>query len=134
MNQDGSNTEKLTAQHSEMLVNGGLTEDDRTFLANFTESQKKTALRKVDWRLVPMLLVLYLISFIDRANIGKAPSGELLGTNHPLIAALTGNARIEGLLPSLGMSGTQYNIALAIFFIPYTLAGQYASSRSSYRR
>jgi len=49
-----------------------------------------------------MLLVLYLISFIDRANIG--------------------NAKIEGLLPDLNMTGTQYNIALAIFFIPYTLA------------
>jgi len=35
-----------------------------------------------------------------------------------------GNAKIEGLLPSLNMSGTEYNIALAIFFIPYTLAGE----------
>jgi len=45
---------------------------------------------------------LYLVSFIDRANIG--------------------NAKIEGLLPDLHMTGKQYNIALAIFFIPYTLA------------
>lgn len=36
----------------------------------------------------------------------------------------TGNAKIEGLLPSLNMTGTEYNIALAIFFIPYTLAGE----------
>jgi hypothetical protein len=36
---------------------------------------------------------------------------------------MIGNAKIEGLLPSLGMSGEQYNIALAIFFIPYVLAG-----------
>jgi hypothetical protein len=35
----------------------------------------------------------------------------------------SGNAKIEGLLPSLGMSGGQYNIALAIFFVPYILAG-----------
>jgi hypothetical protein len=27
-----------------------------------------------------------------------------------------GNAKIEGLLPDLNMSGTQYNIALAIFW------------------
>lgn len=33
-----------------------------------------------------------------------------------------GNAKIEGLLPDLKMTGQQYNIALAIFFIPYTLA------------
>ena len=36
----------------------------------------------------------------------------------------TGNAKIEGLLKDLHMTGTQYNIALAIFFIPYTLAGE----------
>lgn len=35
-----------------------------------------------------------------------------------------GNAKIEGLLPSLHMSGMQYNIALSIFFIPYVLAGK----------
>jgi hypothetical protein len=34
-----------------------------------------------------------------------------------------GNAKIEGLLPSLHMDGMQYNIALSIFFIPYVLAG-----------
>ncbi|EAU39624.1 conserved hypothetical protein [Aspergillus terreus NIH2624] len=30
--------------------------------------------------------------------------------------------KIEGLLPSLGMTGEQYNIALAIFFVPFILA------------
>lgn len=50
-----------------------------------------------------MLAVLYLISHLDRANIG--------------------NAKIEGLLEDLGMDGLQYNIALALFFIPYVLLG-----------
>lgn len=50
-----------------------------------------------------MLGVLYLISHLDRANIG--------------------NAKIEGLLEDLGMSGMQYNIALSLFFIPYVLLG-----------
>lgn len=31
---------------------------------------------------------------------------------------VTGNAKIEGLLPDLKMTGTQYNIALAIFSSP----------------
>jgi hypothetical protein len=43
---------------------------DAEFLAGFTDEQRRQVLRKVDWRLVPMLLILYLISFIDRANIG----------------------------------------------------------------
>ena len=43
---------------------------DAEFLAGFSDEQRKRVLRKVDWRLVPMLLILYLISSIDRANIG----------------------------------------------------------------
>lgn len=48
-----------------------------------------------------MLTIMYLISHIDRANIG--------------------NAKIEGLIEDLGLTGVQYNIALAIFFVPYSL-------------
>lgn len=50
-----------------------------------------------------MLAVLYLISHLDRANIG--------------------NAKIEGLLEDLHMDGIQYNIALSLFFVPYVLLG-----------
>lgn len=50
-----------------------------------------------------MLAVLYLISHLDRANIG--------------------NAKIEGLLEDLDMDGIKYNIALSLFFIPYVLLG-----------
>jgi len=62
--------DKNTIVQLEQVHNGSLTQEEATFLASFTEDQKKVVLRKVDWRLVPMLLVLYLISFIDRANIG----------------------------------------------------------------
>lgn len=48
----------------------------------------------MDIRLVPMLAVLYLISHIDRANIG--------------------NAKIEGMVEDLKMSGIQYNTVLSI--------------------
>lgn len=51
---------------------------------------------KVDIRLIPVLIILYLIAHIDRANIG--------------------NAKIEGLIEDLGLTGTQYNVALAMFF------------------
>jgi hypothetical protein len=65
----------------------GLTPEDAEFLASFPVDRKKALIRKIDWRLVPMLLFLYLITYIDKVNIG--------------------NAKIEGLLPSLGMSGDQ---------------------------
>jgi hypothetical protein len=59
---------------------------------------------QIDIRLIPMLAILYLISHLDRANIG--------------------NAKILGLTEDLGLSGIQYNIALSIFFIPYILLGE----------
>jgi len=62
--------DKSTVAQLEQIQNGNLTPEEAGFLASFSDEQKKIVLRKVDWRLVPMLLVLYLISFIDRANIG----------------------------------------------------------------
>jgi hypothetical protein len=70
-------------------------------------------------RLMPMLVLLYLFAYIDKTNIGRFSGLE---RKDPWLTML-GNAKIEGLLPSLGMSGEQYNVALAIFFIPYVLAG-----------
>ncbi|KAK1998772.1 major facilitator superfamily transporter [Colletotrichum falcatum] len=49
-----------------------------------------------------MLVVLYLMAYLDKTNIG--------------------NAKIEGLLGSLGMTGVQYNVAVSVFFIPFVLA------------
>lgn len=68
--QDGIEPEKGSSQFHEHVYDGVLTAEDASFLANFTDAQRKKVLRKVDWRLVPVLLILYLISFIDRANIG----------------------------------------------------------------
>lgn len=46
--------------------------------------------RKIDLRLLPFLALLYLLSFLDRTNIG--------------------NARLAGLEKSLGMTGLDYNV------------------------
>jgi hypothetical protein len=52
----------------------GLHPDDAEFYTNYPEEKRKTVIRKVDVRLVPMLAILYLISHIDRANIGASPT------------------------------------------------------------
>ncbi|KAM0431262.1 hypothetical protein ACHAPT_005232 [Fusarium lateritium] len=79
----------------------GLDPEDAEFYTNYPEEKRKKVFRKVDVRLVPMLAALYLICHIDRANIG--------------------NAKIEGMVDDLGMTGVQYNTVLSIFFIPYVL-------------
>lgn len=65
-------------------------------IASFAHLDEKKILRKMDLHLIPMLALLYLLSFLDRGNIG--------------------NAKIEGLVETLGMSGPQYNWCLTAFF------------------
>jgi hypothetical protein len=67
--------------------------------ASFAHLDEKKILRKMDWHLIPMLALLYLLSFLDRGNIG--------------------NAKIEGLQETLGMSNAQYNWCLTAFFFTY---------------
>ena len=64
------------------------------------EAEKRLT-RRLDIHVVPIIGLLYMINFIDRANLG--------------------NARIQGLEDDLHMSGHDYNIAAFIFFIPYIL-------------
>lgn len=62
---------------------------------------EKKLLRKLDIHVLPPLFVLFLLAFLDRTNIG--------------------NAKIQGLTKDLNMEGSDYNIALFVFFIPYIL-------------
>jgi hypothetical protein len=56
----------------------------------YDEKHTKKLIRKIDWTLIPFLALLYLLSFLDRTNIG--------------------NARLAGLEKSLGMTGLNYNV------------------------
>ena len=67
-------------------ANGSYTEHTR-----FDLQSTKRLLRKCDKALLPFLALLYLLSFLDRANIG--------------------NARLAGLEEDLGMSGLDYNVS-----------------------
>ena len=66
---------------------------------DFSHIDRKKVLRKMDIRLIPNLALLYLLSFLDRGNIG--------------------NAKIEGLTEDLKMTGPQYNLCLTVFFFTY---------------
>ncbi|KAB5511617.1 major facilitator superfamily transporter [Coniochaeta sp. 2T2.1] len=70
-----------------------------TTIESFAHLDQKKILRKMDIRLIPMLALLYLLSFLDRGNLG--------------------NAKIEGLQENLGMTADQYNWCLTIFFFTY---------------
>jgi hypothetical protein len=62
---------------------------------------EKSLLRKLDLKLLPPLSLLYLLSFLDRSNIA--------------------NARIEGLVADLHITGNQYLTGLTLYFIGYVI-------------
>jgi hypothetical protein len=39
-----------------------------SLIIELSEKEQKRILRKVDWRLIPLLTFLYLVAFIDRSN------------------------------------------------------------------
>ncbi|RAL17047.1 MFS general substrate transporter [Aspergillus homomorphus CBS 101889] len=68
-------------------------------IAEHADVNAKTLLRKLDYRLLPPLTILYLLSFLDRSNVG--------------------NARLKGMGTDLDMSGDQYLTGLTLYFIGY---------------
>lgn len=54
--------EEQVEEAKESRIVYGHNEDDAAFLANFPDEKKKKMYRKIDWRLIPMLALLYLIS------------------------------------------------------------------------
>jgi len=75
------------------------TDDDTTSFDN--SIQDRHLVRKIDSRLLPILTLLYLLSFLDRTNIGSA--------------------KILGLSADLNLSPSAYNTSLAIYFVAYVL-------------
>ncbi|WWD17598.1 hypothetical protein CI109_102039 [Kwoniella shandongensis] len=79
----------------------GSEREQETPLGFHEEINERALIRKIDWHIVPVLSILYLLSFLDRTNIG--------------------NASLFGLQPDLGLKGMQYSACLAIFFAFYVL-------------
>ncbi|GAB7366415.1 hypothetical protein MBLNU230_g8212t1 [Neophaeotheca triangularis] len=92
-------------QHNVEHIDGfnvlGLNQEDADFYRNFSKKERDVARHKVDIRLVPLLALLYLMSHLDRSNIG--------------------NTKIEGIDQDLGISDVQWNVLLSLFFVPYIL-------------
>nr|CAD70522.1 conserved hypothetical protein [Neurospora crassa] len=65
------------------------------------QTTEKTLLRKIDLHLLPFLILMYLLNFLDRSNLAQARQGTLES--------------------DLGMSGTDFNLATSIFFVAYLL-------------
>jgi MFS family permease len=114
---DGAATDVPTTESdsvsNEKVVNKGPHVDDvNVESAGWDETTTKKLIRKIDLALIPFLALLYLLSFLDRTNIG--------------------NARLDTLEKDLGLTGLQYNDALAIFF-PFYVAAEVPSNMAMKR-
>lgn len=59
--------EKASAHvHLHTYLKAGLSYEDAQFMHEIPKSEQDKIFHKVDWRLCPMLAVLYLISHLDR--------------------------------------------------------------------
>ncbi|KAF2488098.1 major facilitator superfamily domain-containing protein [Neohortaea acidophila] len=67
----------------------------------YTPDEERRVRRKLDTRLVLFVALLYLLSFLDRSNIG--------------------NAKVAGLMTDLNMSDNQFEWLLTAFYITYIL-------------
>jgi sugar phosphate permease len=63
----------------------------------------KRLVRRLDWRLLPTITVMFLMNYLDRINVS--------------------NARLAGLQDDLGMSDTVWNAGISTFYVGY-LVGQ----------
>ncbi|KAF4462502.1 hypothetical protein FALBO_10682 [Fusarium albosuccineum] len=98
---DNSSTEKVDYEKAVSL-------HENTSDEVFDQKATSRLLRKIDTKLLPFLALLYLLSFLDRANIG--------------------NAKLAGLEESLNMTGKwDYNIAVSVFF-PFYVAAEIPSN------
>ncbi|KAF3034338.1 hypothetical protein E8E12_006148 [Didymella heteroderae] len=80
----------------------GRSSGEGTVLAATGESlnvDEKKLVRKLDLHLIPIVMLAYLLSFLDRVNIG--------------------NSRLYGMEKDLGLVGNQYQIAVSILFVTY---------------
>ncbi|GAA5995273.1 uncharacterized protein JCM10292_005069 [Rhodotorula paludigena] len=54
------------------------TSDEQLLEYNISPAEKKRLLRRLDSFIAPMVAILYLISFLDRSNLGNASTGGML--------------------------------------------------------
>ncbi|KAI8949895.1 allantoate permease [Xylaria longipes] len=92
----------------EAAKNRGIDEEQIAQFRRFTEADadwhrtmNRRLLRKVDIHLLPLLVLMYLLNFLDRNNLSQA--------------------RLGTLEEDLGMKGTDFNLATSILFVGYLL-------------
>ncbi|ETS84669.1 hypothetical protein PFICI_02694 [Pestalotiopsis fici W106-1] len=98
-------SDKTTGEHCEVTDPEML--DDPKSQNNYIDDyvpdteEERALVRKIDLYILPTMWLMYLLSYMDRTNIG--------------------NAKIGGMEKDLGLDSGKYSIALVVFFVGYVL-------------
>lgn len=87
-------TEKPSESYIEKVVTDGGAHGS---IAPPTAEEEAAVIRKLDWRLLPLVFVLYSLSVLDRSNLG--------------------NAKLAGMEEDIDLTGYKYNWLGTIFYI-----------------
>ncbi|KAH9822038.1 Major Facilitator Superfamily [Teratosphaeria destructans] len=81
-----------------------ITKEDAVHLSHLTEEEKileKQLRRKIDILIMPLVILVYLMNYIDRNNYAAA--------------------KLQGLEKDLGLTGEQYQLGMSILYVSYVL-------------
>ncbi|KAJ5914599.1 hypothetical protein N7504_003482 [Penicillium tannophilum] len=67
----------------------------------WSPEEEKALVRKIDLMLLPMIWVMYLLSYMDRTNIA--------------------NAKVSGMEEDLNLNSNEYSVALVVYFVGYVV-------------
>merc|ERR1712169_47058 len=72
------------------------------------KDMERRIVRKQDMRILPWICVTYLLNYLDRVNLGNART-------------LNNDTPEDNIVTQLNLTGQRYNVAVALFFVPYVL-------------
>ncbi|KAK6225635.1 hypothetical protein QIS74_01682 [Colletotrichum tabaci] len=77
-------------------------------LTALTVEEEKKLIRKVDWRLIPLLAMLYLVKKLDESNVSQA--------------RIMNKGTERNILTQLDVTSDQYGMVTVLYTVPYILA------------
>ncbi|KAF7621108.1 pantothenate transporter [Aspergillus flavus] len=76
--------------------------------ASLSSAEEKKLLRRIDWHLIPLLAIMYMLKSVDFTNVSYAQTMDK-GTS-------------RNILTELKMTSNQYNLVTTMYYIPYIIA------------
>lgn len=128
----GSEEHHIGTQHSSELdakeglrtLDAGLPVDQVVTELDAKAAQR--AIRKVDYRLIPLLSFLYLYAFcfhsydsLNHVQMWSTSTANIKNSVAYVDRGNIGNAKIAGMSEDLNLIGMRYNTALTVFFVSY---------------